>query len=964
MRDWSAPALPAVWTTSGQPPFIARHDEVAALDAAWADATAGAGRAVFVSGDAGSGKSRLVSEVCTRLSAGGAAVLTGSCIQEIGAPFEPFGEPLRAVLPAYRADAAAASALESAELLERVLEQTDQDAADRSTGQERVYAAVVDVLRAAAERRPVVLALDDLHWAGPAAMRLLSRVVEGTTDRRVLIVGAFRNSPPDRSEPLADSLAPLARLTGVQRIDLSPFTLDQIADYVVIRAGLSRERALDSAEVLRELTGGNPFLLRAMWRPVVEAEQRGGERVIELPDTVSDMARSRIALLDETQRSVLVLAAVLGQEVDLAEVLGISEASVEVTLGAMDAAVRGGLIEPPRRAGDHYRFTHAIARQAIIDVIPATEVLRTHARIAQTLEADFPAAPRLVQRLAHHYAAARALGFGDRAVTYLARAAELAEGRVAHDDAGSLFVRAAEITPDTEERAELLLRAAESWDLAADTARARATFERASEVGNARQRLRAAIGYEDASWRPGLPGFRARDMLTAALAAVPTDDDDPLCIEALGSLARAMAFTGAVDEAEQIAARAVELARARGDPHLLAATLRTSVTLTLRPRGVAGRLDRATELVGLTNSRVNDWLGAASMYRAAYSYLVGDRVGLDESERHLDEMRRNWERHWNYWVECVRFTRELVAGDLDEAAAACRRAQQREGVFRDDATSGASALQTYMVRREAGLLEAVRPLISGEESPTERWAPGLLALYTELELERPARRALAWVLERTEAEPSISSDWPARLVFMTEAALWLGDADTAAVLHPWLEEYAGLNLMSGLFIAPFGAADCYLGEIESLCGFGAPGERFAAAVDLAERSDAGLHAARALAAHAAHLRRADPRSPAASALATRARAIAEPAGLVKVLRSLDTGGEASARSVHGLTAREREVIGLIAEGRSNRDIAAALVISEHTAANHVRNILTKIGAVNRTQAAMFAREHGLVGEGA
>ncbi|MFB6612240.1 AAA family ATPase [Agromyces sp. NPDC056379] len=962
MRDWSAPALPAVWTTSGQPPFIARHDEVAALDAAWADALAGAGRAVFISGDAGSGKSRLVSEVCTRLSASGAAVLTGSCIQEIGAPFEPFDEPLRAVLPAYRADAAAASALESVELLERVLEQADQDAADRSTGQERVYTAVVEVLRAAATTRPVVLALDDLHWAGPAAMRLLSRVVEGTTDRRVLLVGTFRNSPPDRSQPLADSLTPLARLHGVQRIALAPFTVDEITDYVVARAGLPRERALDSADVLHELTGGNPFLLRAMWRPVVEADRHGGERVIELPDTVSDMARSRIARLDETQRSVLVLAAVLGQEVDLTEVLGISEASVEETLGAMDAAVRGGLIEPPRRAGDHYRFTHAIARQAIIDVIPATEVLRTHARIAQTLEADFPAAPRLVQRLAHHYTAARALGFGDRAVTYLARAAELAKGRIAHDDAGALFVRAAEITPDADNRADLLLRAAECWDLAADTARARALFGQASEVGNARQRLRAAIGYEDASWRPGLPGFRARDMLADALEAVPADDDDPLYIEALGAFARATAFTGAIDAAEPIAARAVALARAHGDQHLLAATLRASVTLTLRPRGITGRLERAAELIGLTRSAENDWHGAATMHHAAFSYLVGDRVGLDDSERELDEMSRNWERHWSYWIECVRYTRALVAGRLDSADTAARRARRRESVFRGDATSAASALQDYMVRRESGRLDAVRPLISGDESPTERWAPGLLALYTELELERPARRTLAWMLEHTEAEPSNSSDWPARLVFMTEAALWLGDTATAAVLHPWLEEYAGLNLMSGLFIAPFGAADCYLGEVESLCGFGSPSERFDAALDLADRSDASLHAARALAAHAAHLRRADPRSPAASALATRALAIAEPAGLVKVLRALHAGTGASAGGANGLTARECEVIGLIAEGRSNRDIASALVISEHTAANHVRNILTKIGAVNRTQAAMFAREHGLAGD--
>ena len=112
-------------------------------------------------------------------------------------------------------------------------------------------------------------------------------------------------------------------------------------------------------------------------------------------------------------------------------------------------------------------------------------------------------------------------------------------------------------------------------------------------------------------------------------------------------------------------------------------------------------------------------------------------------------------------------------------------------------------------------------------------------------------------------------------------------------LHPWLSEYAGLNLMSGLFVAPFGPADCYLGELESLFG---PVRRSSAS-DVRSTSPSAvtppLHVARTLAATAAHLRRTDPGSPEASALADRARAIAEPAGMVKVLRSLDAVTEAS-----------------------------------------------------------------------
>ncbi|WP_173923371.1 AAA family ATPase [Agromyces sp. Marseille-P2726] len=964
MGEWSAPPLPAGWTTSGQPPFVARHEEVAALEAAWSDVTSGAGRAIFVSGEPGSGKSRLVSEVCTRLHSEGAAVFTGACIQELGTPFEPFDEPLRVLLPALRpwvTDAADASLVESVELLDRVLERTDQDAADRWTGQERVLSAVVDLLRWAAASRPLVLALDDLHWAGLAAMRLLDRVVTGTARSKVLLLGTLRSTPPDRSDSLADALASLDRLPGVQRLELAPFTVAEITDYVALSAGLELDDARQAAGVLDELTGGNPFLLRTMWRPVVEAEQHGDQRVVELPDSVGDLVRGRMARLDDEQRSVLALAALLGQEVDLAEVLGISEASVEVTLEAMDASVRNGLIEPPRTAGDAYHFPHAIARQAVIDVIPSTEVLRIHARIAQTLEADFPAAPRLVQRLAHHYTAARALGFRERAVTYLSRAAELAASRVAFDDAGRLFERAADISSDADERGELLLRAAGSWDLEADTSRARAIFEQVTVVGNPRQRVRAAIGFEDASWRPGLPGHRALTLLTTALASIPADPDDPLYIEGLASLARATAFTGSVDEAERLGDRAVELARANGDEQALAAALRASMSLTLRPARITTRLEHSRELMRLIRSTGREWFVAGAIHHGAYSYIVGDREGMDESERDLIELERQWAHHLSYWADCVSFARALIGGRLDDAASACRRVMRDEAVFRSDATSGATALMSYMVRRETGRIELVRPLITGDESPTDRWAPGLLALYTELELERPAHRVLEWLIERVESEPTNSAEWPARLVFMTEAALWLRDVETSVRLHGWLQEYEHLNLMSGFFVAPFGPADCYLGEVESLCGIGAPIERFAGALHLAERSDAPLHAARTLAAHATHLRRADRTSQEATALAERARAIAEPAGMVRVLRALDRGMgvAASVRESGGLTERERDVIGLLAEGLSNREIAGRLVISEHTAANHVRNILTKTGAANRTQAARYAREHGL-----
>ena len=155
--------------------------------------------------------------------------------------------------------------------------------------------------------------------------------------------------------------------------------------------------------------------MRTTWRQVVDAIGARDRRV-DMPDSAFEPLRPRIAMLSDAELRVLRVAAVLGHEVDLVELLAISEMPQADTLEAIDASVHAGLLEHPARMGTLFRFPHAIARQAVLDGVPDSELMRVHARIAETLESQFPAAPRLVQRLAYHYVAARALGFGDRAV--------------------------------------------------------------------------------------------------------------------------------------------------------------------------------------------------------------------------------------------------------------------------------------------------------------------------------------------------------------------------------------------------------------------------------------------------------------------------------------------------------------------------------------------------------------------
>jgi DNA-binding CsgD family transcriptional regulator len=285
--------------------------------------------------------------------------------------------------------------------------------------------------------------------------------------------------------------------------------------------------------------------------------------------------------------------------------------------------------------------------------------------------------------------------------------------------------------------------------------------------------------------------------------------------------------------------------------------------------------------------------------------------------------------------------------------------------FGTDDTEGSYGVQAYMIRRETGVLDQVSRLVTGDELPTDHWAPGLLALYTELKMTDSASRLLGWLLDHHLPRYQRSAQWPGVLAYLVEAAVELEDTSAARQLRGPLLDYAGLNLVTGQFVAVFGAADRYLGAVDSLLGTGTPEKWFEAALEMDARMSAPVHEALTLAAYARHIRRrqGDPRR--LMELVDRARSLAEPRGHRRVLRQLDalnlpdTAAPGAGRP-DGLTARETEVLRLLGEGLSNREIAARLVISENTAANHVRSILAKTGSDNRTQAAIYAASAGLL----
>ncbi len=236
--------------------------------------------------------------------------------------------------------------------------------------------------------------------------------------------------------------------------------------------------------------------------------------------------------------------------------------------------------------------------------------------------------------------------------------------------------------------------------------------------------------------------------------------------------------------------------------------------------------------------------------------------------------------------------------------------------------------------------------------------PGLLALYTELGLTAGIRRALDHLMARDLAARTDGAQWPMELAFMAEGALSLGDTDALRALRPLLAAYGGKNLVCGTMIATFGSTERFLARLAAALGEPDEAERlFEAALAMDRRTRSVVHAAETLAHHARFVSSLG-RPDRAHQLAAQARALAEPIGQGRVLNLLATLDRPDGPD--GLTDRELEVLRLLAAGMSNQEIGTRLHISGNTAANHVRSILMKTGAANRTQAAIYAAQRQLV----
>lgn len=457
------PVMPAVLCGPG--PFVGRRRELEQLLTSW-QAVLGAGtHAALIAGEPGVGKTRLAGEWCRQTYEQGAMVLYGRSDEDLGAPYQPFAEALRALVPCVgpgrlRGMRGAEALLPLVPGLADVLpDLAAPPHGDPDTERYALFDAVVALLSIASADTPIVLVLDDLHWAAKPTLLLLRHLLRFGEHARVQIVGTYRSTDLDRSHPLAAMLADLHRDGSARRIALGGLDQDDVSTYVA-EAGYDDE---ELARALASVTGGNPFFLIEALRHV---EESGGHwDPSTLPQGVREAVSRRLSRLPVETNKALAAAAVVGSQfaLDLVEnVVG------DDLVDAFDEACQAGiLIEEP---GGRYRFNHALVRQSLLAELASMRRMRLHQRIATTLETMPGADDELLADLAHHFFECAWAGNALKAVEYCRRAADQAMARLAYEGAADLYDHALhaleelddELPDRDDQRVELLVARCEA----------------------------------------------------------------------------------------------------------------------------------------------------------------------------------------------------------------------------------------------------------------------------------------------------------------------------------------------------------------------------------------------------------------------------------------------------------------------------------------------------------------------
>ena len=820
-------------------------------------------RMTLLAGEPGVGKTRTATELARRAHAGGAAVLYGRCDEDLGVPYQPFMEALdfyteeceEPVLGRLRAELVRLLP----QLPERVPDLGRPIASDPRSEEHLLFEATASWLVDLAGSTPVVLVLDDLHWADKPTLLLLQHVLRAATAAgescRMLVLGTYRDTDIDRSHPLAGVLADLRRLPNVERRPVSGLSETEVELFIAAAAGHELDEEIRvMAQVVYDETEGNPFFVAEVLRHLVEtgAVVRRDDRwyvsdpnTVSVPEGVRDVIGRRLSRLSLQANELLSVAAVVGRDIDvdlLAELCDLTESSL---LDALDEAVGARIID--ETGPDRYRFSHALIRTTLYEELSATRRRRLHRRVAEAVE---KIRPDDVVALAYHYVEAGPEGgLLTRAIRYSLSAAEQ-----------SLAARA---LADAEARFRQVLEVLEEAELGDETPRLTALCglgECQRDQGNPAFRETLLAAARDAH-SAGNVGLLVRAVLsnTRGFGAIGVLDTERVAmtrvaLDAVGpgsrpDRARLLALLASdlvfehdfLDEACRVAEEAESMARALGDPDLLARVLVGTAFAVVSLDGLDEQLSRAQEAARLADATADPALRALARYHWSATLLTMADVGRSRevlSEGMAIAAEASPSVQWIMQTTGLRHL--LLDGRLSEALALNDECMARgQELGEQDASSWWAALLTNISwqRDDVSWMADQCKAFADHFSGTLVWR-SCYAVVLALAGRHDEARA---VLREYDITPELVNQekfpgcGPQQLGAM---AFHSGDPELAEAVARCLRPYRGL--WSHFYLAAFAPVCGALAMSEWACG------RLDAAVELFEETMASLAEASAV----------------------------------------------------------------------------------------------------------------------
>jgi DNA-binding CsgD family transcriptional regulator/tetratricopeptide (TPR) repeat protein len=940
----------------------------------------------LISGEPGIGKTRCAEALADIAEDQGALVLWGHCHEEAGAPpYWPWVQILRDYVDASSLDelrlTMGTAANDIAALVPELVEISHRTPAaagaigDASAARFRIFDAIRQFFYQATKQVPLVLVLDDLHWADTPSLSLLEFLSQELLRSRLLIVGTYRDAVAAARTPLLITLGGLRRDPDVQHISLTGLSQTAIGEMAVRLCDVSlSETALG---IIYQQTDGNPLFAIELIKVLID-ESAGAEIAAmptRIPAGVHETIGRRLIRLSERCNELLGIAAVHGRQFTAVEIAVAMQQDVRDVLNGLEPAVQAGIVKSDLDISGSYQFTHALIRDTIYEDMPTAERLRLHGRAGDALCEVHSAQPdAALTHIAHHYYKAAPLGYTDKAVTFALRAADTAIRMYAYEEALLHYDHAIETL--------------ESGGLMHDERLARAYILKGSamyQLGRPQASIDALLGAVNRTRVLGsvdllidalmLLAMSSRHveqqhfvpLLDRALALLPQSDSAARA-KALATLA--FAQRGAIDHSriQMLVDEAITMASRSGDATVRCACyVFTLMALRGNPASLERRLLLGKEYIAVALSTDSvDLIAEAYHWQALNYFEAGQLQELEDLLDHYDSLSAARFGLHQYQTAAHRVTLALLRGEWTELEARITALLEIGTKTRRDDADGVNGAQMFALNRDLGRLHALAPQIKQIAASTSGriWEPGLMVIFAETGMLSDAARIFERLAEQDFRILSRDDMYVTCLVFCAETCCALADTERAVTLYRLLRPYSGQTANHPTAVC-FGAADLYLAVLASRSDWpDIARDHFEQALTLNRAMRAWPSLARTLYRYGAFLMDRPGIAEQRQGLQQlrESEQLARRLGMARLAMDIDALLHARDRGVtfpDELTTREVEVLRLLAIGRTNKDVSLVLAISLNTVATHVRNILNKTQCANRTEAAAYASRHGL-----